>query len=96
MDNVKYIRCGYLESQLAVSQVRISDFEHRLQLDSWTISKPPGSDGLVKQSVRTGSLREAGKNPSGGKAGHKGETLERAASPDHVVVQVLLELLRVQ
>jgi len=69
-------------------QERITEFERRLGLDSYTSSKPPSSDGLRKP--RTQSLREPGQRPSGGQKGHKGTTLKQIECPD----QVLLHLLK--
>lgn len=64
---------------------RIAELEKRLSLTSQTSSKPPSSDGL-RRPRRTESLREAGKNKSGGQAGHPGQTLCQVATPDQVVV----------
>jgi transposase len=77
-------RCQELEAQLIALQGRLSELERRFKLNSGNSSKPPGSDGLAK-SARVSSLREAGRKPSGGQVGHKGGTLEQAASPDRVV-----------
>ncbi len=46
-------------------------------------SKPPSSDGLSKL-LRTNSLRQKGKNKSGGQLGHKGETLKQTQAPDKI------------
>ena len=53
---------------------RIEELEKRLGLNSKNSSKPPSSDGFKKPAPK--SLRQAGKNPSGGKIGHKGYTLK--------------------
>ena len=55
-------------------EARIQELEQRLNKNSSNSSKSPSSDGLSKPP-RTTSLRENGKNKSGGQAGHKGETL---------------------
>ena len=60
-----------------------SYLEQRLNKNSTNSSKPPSSDGLSKPS-RTTSLRENGKNKSGGQVGHKGETLKQTETPDIV------------
>jgi len=49
---------------------RVEELEKRLDLNSSNSSKPPSSDGFKKPAPK--SLRQAGKNPSGGKIGHKG------------------------
>ena len=43
----------------------------------------PSSDGFRKPPQH--SLREKGKNPSGGQQGHKGCTLTQIANPDKIV-----------
>ncbi len=71
---------------IAKQSTRITELEKRLGKNSNNSSKPPSSDGLSKPSrtSRTSSLREAGKNKSGGQPGHKGETLKRSETPDHI------------
>lgn len=75
-----------LEKENLALRERIAELERRLGLDSQTSSKPPSSDGLKKSSkIRTKSLREKGKRPSGGQKGHPGQTLEQVLEPDKVV-----------
>lgn len=62
-------------------EARIRELEQRLNKNSSNSSKPPSSDGLSKPP-RTSSLRENGKNKSGGQPGHKGETLTQTETPD--------------
>ena len=62
----------------------VAELEKRLGKDSSNSSKPPSSDGLSKPS-RTNSLRENGKNKSGGQPGHPGGTLRQIEAPDKVV-----------
>lgn len=62
-------------TQIKQLEVRIRELEARLNKNSSNSSKPPSSDGLSKPP-RTTSLRENGKNKSGGQKGHKGETLK--------------------
>ncbi|MEG4396312.1 DUF6444 domain-containing protein [Microcoleus sp. BROC3] len=64
-----------LEQEIQVLRQKIAELERRLGLDSQTSSKPPSSDGLKKaDKIRTKSLREKGKRPSGGQFGHAGQT----------------------
>lgn len=65
-------------------QAKIAELEKRLNKNSRNSSKPPSSDGLSKPA-RTKSLREKGKNKSGGQLGHKGETLKQVAIPDVII-----------
>ena len=78
-----------LERENARLRERIAELERSAALDSTTSSRPPASDGLKKKSgdqeKRTRSQRGKSDRPSGGQPGHKGTTLERTATPDHVV-----------
>lgn len=75
-----------LEQENQVLRQKIAELERRLGLDSTTSSKPPASDGLKKSSeIRTKSLREKGKRPSGGQIGHPGQTLEQVLEPEEIV-----------
>lgn len=75
-----------LEQENQELRQKIAELERRLGLDSQTSSKPPSSDGLKKSDkIRTKSLREKGKRPSGGQFGHVGQTLEQVLKPDHIV-----------
>ncbi|MCX7114920.1 MAG: DUF6444 domain-containing protein [Gammaproteobacteria bacterium] len=75
-------------AQIKQLEARIHELEQRLNKNSSNSSKPPSSDGLSKPP-RTTSLRENGKNKSGGQAGHKGETLKQTETPDIVKKHVL-------
>lgn len=66
-------------------QAKIAELEKRLNKNSRNSSKPPSSDGLSKPP-HTKSLREKGRNKSGGQLGHKGETLKQVAFPDVVIM----------
>lgn len=77
-------QAGLIQEQSALIarlQARIIELEKRTKKNSSNSSKPPSSDGLSKP-VRTTTLRENGKNRSGGQPGHKGETLKQTAAPD--------------
>jgi transposase len=71
-------------------QARIAELEKRTKKNSGNSSKPPSSDGLSKPP-RTSSLRENGKNKSGGQLGHKGETLKQTPHPDIITRHVLTQ-----
>lgn len=75
-----------LEQEVKALLERIAELERSLGLDSQTSSKPPASDGLKKSNqIRTKSLREKGKRPSGGQIGHPGQTLEQVLEPEKIV-----------
>ncbi len=67
---------------------RIIELEKQTKKNSGNSSKPPSSDGLSKPP-RTSSLRENGKNKSGGQPGHKGETLKQTETPDIIKKHIL-------
>jgi len=69
-------------------QARIIELEKQTKKNSGNSSKPPSSDGLSKPP-RTSSLRENGKNKSGGQPGHKGETLKQTETPAIIKKHIL-------
>lgn len=81
-------RIEELEALVKQQAARISELEKRLNKNSRNSSKPPSSDGLGKPP-RTTSLRENGKNKSGGQKGHKGQTLKQTAHPDKTIRHAL-------
>ncbi len=75
-----------LEQENEALREKIAELERRLGLNSQTSSKPPSSDGLLKKErIRTSSLREKGKRPSGGQIGRIGQTLEQVLEPENIV-----------
>lgn len=87
-----------LGEQIEINRVlllRIAELERRLNLDSSNSGKPPSSDGLGKKPADSRSkpspqsLREKGKNRSGGQNGHPGKTLQQVDNPDSIVSHVV-------
>jgi transposase len=70
-----------LARQLETQAAALRDVQARLAKTSANSSKPPSSDGYAKPK-RTTSLRQPGQKPLGGQPGHRGDTLERVATPD--------------
>jgi len=66
---------------------RIEELERRLGLNSKNSSKPPSSDGFKK--LPPSSLRQKGKNSSGGQMGHIGHTLKQVSNPDKTICHEL-------
>lgn len=81
-------RIAGLEALVAKQAIEIAELKRRLNKNSSNSTKPPSSDGL-KKPARTSSLREQGKNKSGGQHGHKGTTFEQVAAPNHIITHAL-------
>src|SRR5919109_4090785 len=76
------------QEQIAQLQARVKELEDRMATTSRNSSKPPSSDGFVKQ---TRSLRESSARKSGGQPGHRGATLEQVAEPDPTLLHEPLQ-----
>ena len=61
---------------------RLKELEGRVEKTSRNSSQPPSSDGLRKGAAQP---RRRGEKPSGGQAGHPGQTLRMVETPDVVV-----------
>ena len=72
-----------MRDQLSEMAGEIQLLRDQVARNSRNSGKPPSSDGFTKP--RPKSLRAKGKRKSGGQPGHVGKTLERVATPDHVV-----------
>jgi transposase len=83
-------KIAVLEQLVAQQAERIKILERRLAKNSNNSSKPPSSDGLAKSPRnRNRSLREKGRNKSGGQPGHLGKTLKQTQHPDRVICHTL-------
>jgi transposase len=74
-----------LAQQLETQAAALKEVQARLGKTSANSSQPPSSDGYAKPK-RTTSLRVPGQKPRGGQPGHRGDTLERVATPDQTAV----------
>lgn len=65
---------------------RVQTLEERQAKDSHNSHLPPSSDRFVRQPR---SLRKKSEKPSGGQAGHPGQSLRFSSAPDEVIVQAV-------
>ncbi|MEY2833495.1 MAG: hypothetical protein RLZZ574_2754 [Cyanobacteriota bacterium] len=66
-----------LEKENKALRSKIAELERRMGLNSNNSSKPPSSDGFLKKTHRTKSLRGKSERKTGGQKGHRGQTLEQ-------------------
>lgn len=64
---------------------KVTELEGRLALNSRNSSKPPSSGGYGKPH-HSRSKEGAAKKTNGGQKGHRGHTLKKSETPDHVVI----------
>ena len=83
-----YIR--FLESRVQQLEARVHELEARLSKNSSNSSKPPGTDGLTKNSKTSSQRGTSGKKP-GGQIGRIGKTLEQVDNPDQVIIHSPIE-----
>ena len=82
----QFAQIQVLTAEVAALTAKVAELEGRLALNSRNSSKPPSSEGYGKPKPK--SLRRPGKNPRGGQRGHEGHTLQKAESPDPIVLHV--------
>jgi transposase len=73
-----------LAAQVTSLNLKVTELDARLAINSRNSSKPPSSDGLNKPKPK--SLRKRGERPTGGQKGHKGHGLKKVAEPDRIVM----------
>ena len=72
-----------LRAMIETLSQQVKQLREQLHSDSHNSSKPPSSDGPARRPY---VKREKSKRKPGGQPGHAGTTLQRAATPDHIVV----------
>lgn len=65
-------------------EARIVELENSLNKNSQNSHKPPSSDGY-KRNLQPGTPKNKTR-PTGGQPGHKGTTLRKSVTPDHIVI----------
>ena len=75
-----------LREEIKLLKERVAELERRLNLNSSNSSKPPSSDGFKKKER---SLRDKGKNKTGGQKNHPGNTLTQTKEPDKKIIHKL-------
>ncbi|MFL5256035.1 MAG: DUF6444 domain-containing protein [Rhodopila sp.] len=73
-----------LSQENAALKQLVTELQRRLDKTSSNSSKPPSSDGLKKPPRVLKSQRGRLGKPSGGQAGHKGDTLRPVDKPDRI------------
>lgn len=72
-----------LRAMIEVLSQQVKQLQAQLHTDSHNSSKPPSSDGPAHRPY---VKRQKSKRRPGGQPGHEGTTLQRSATPDHIVV----------
>ena len=76
-----------LLEKIAKLEAENAELRRRLGLDSHNSHKPPSSDGYKKKTTQPGLPKDK-KGKNGGQTGHKGNTLKRVATPEHIKVHL--------
>lgn len=69
-----------LAAQVTTLQLKVTELEARLAINSRNSSKPPSSDGLSKPKPKPMSLRKRGERPTGGQKSARPEIGETRAN----------------
>jgi transposase len=75
-------------AEIAALKARLGELERRLGLNTAASHRRATGSRSRPRAARTKSLRGPSDRPPGGQKGHKGETLEQVAAPDHTVDHV--------
>lgn len=73
-----------LSAAVARLEERVQKLEEQLKQNSQNSHKPPSSDGYGRKIHTSAPANK--KRPNGGQAGHKGTTLRKSTTVDHIVV----------
>ena len=76
----------YLHEKFDKLEVRVTELESRLNVNSNNSGKPHSSDVYTRKN-RTTSLRKKSLKKPGGQLGHKGKTLSQSSNVDHIKTQ---------
>ena len=87
-EDLAFLKERVLELSEEIARLRAENAElrRRLGMDSTNSSQPPSSDGYKKKPIRPAIPKE--RKTFGGQPGHRGRTLKRVSTPDHVQVHL--------